>query len=353
HPLRDGFVASLMLALYRCGRTAEALRVFAAYRKRLIAEVGVDPSRSIRDLEQQILTDDEALLLDRAAAARPDGPRTGLTVRGYELRDVLGRGAFGAVYRAYQPIVGREVAIKVIAPELADDPRFIRRFEGEAQIVAGLEHPHIVPLYDYWREPHAAYLVMRLIGDRSLADLLVDGALAPAQAASVFAQLTSALHSAHRSGVVHRDIKPENILIDRDGNAYLTDFGMASTSDDRWANSGPASSSISSLDEPYASPEQLGGNRMSPASDIYSLAVVAARALTGLSGDYQAVRGALPAAVRTVLDRATDVDPLRRYSNAAVFGRALTEALGVAPIAVFDDAGIENPYKGLRSFAAA
>ena len=131
---------------------------------------------------------------------------------------------------------------------------------------------------------------MRLIGDRSLADLLVDGALAPAQAASVFAQLTSALHSAHRSGVVHRDIKPENILIDRDGNAYLTDFGMASTSDDRWANSGPDSSQISSLDEPYASPEQLGGNRMSPASDIYSLAVVAARALTGLSGDYQAVR---------------------------------------------------------------
>ena len=353
HPLRDGFVASLMLALYRCGRTAEALRVFAAYRKRLVAEMGVDPSRSLRDLEQQILTDDETLLLDREAVAAKNRPRTGLTVRGYELRDVLGRGAFGAVYRAYQPIVGREVAIKVIAPELADDPRFIRRFEAEAQIVAGLEHPHIVPLYDYWREPHAAYLVMRLIGDRSLADLLVDGALAPAQAASVFAQLTSALHSAHRSGVVHRDIKPENILIDRDGNAYLTDFGMASTSDDRWANSGPDSSQISSLDEPYASPEQLGGNRMSPASDIYSLAVVAARALTGLSGDYQAVRGALPAAVRTVLDRATDVDPLRRYSNAAVFGHALTEALGVAPTAVFDDAGIENPYKGLRSFAAA
>ena len=167
HPLREGFVASLMLAFYRCGRTAEALRAFAAFRDRLVAEVGVDPGRSIRDLEQQILTDDEALQLDRdAATAAADGPRTGLTVRGYELRDVLGRGAFGAVYRAYQPSVGREVAIKVIAPELADDPKFIRRFEAEAQIVAGLEHPHIVPLYDYWREPHAAYLVMRLIGEQ-------------------------------------------------------------------------------------------------------------------------------------------------------------------------------------------
>ena len=76
------------------------------------------------------------------------------------------------VYRAYQPIVGREVAIKVIRPELANDPAFIRRFEAEAQLVAGLEHPHIVPLYDYWREPGAAYLVMRLVEGGSLADAL-------------------------------------------------------------------------------------------------------------------------------------------------------------------------------------
>jgi hypothetical protein len=342
-----------MLALYRCGRTAEALRAFAAFRDRLVTEVGVDPSRSIQELEQQILTDDEALRLDRASAASADRPRTGLTVRGYELRDVLGRGAFGAVYRAYQPSVGREVAIKVIAPELADDPKFIRRFEAEAQIIAGLEHPHIVPLYDYWREPRAAYLVMRLIGNNSLADTLAEGALPPARAASVFAQLASALQCAHRSGVVHRDVKPENILIDRDGNAYLTDFGMALASDGGSAIAAANSSTGASLNAPYASPEQLGGHPMSPASDIYSLAVVAARALTGLTGDYEAVRGALPATARTVLDRGTDRDPLRRYSSAAVFGQALTEALGVAPTELLDDSAIENPYKGLRAFAAA
>src|SRR4029079_14234842 len=113
HPLREGFVASLIVALYRARRTAEALRAFAAFRDRLVGEIGVDPSRSIRDLEQQILTDDESLQLDQGAAAMADRPRTGLTVRGYELRDELGRGAFGAVYRAYQPSVGREVAIKV------------------------------------------------------------------------------------------------------------------------------------------------------------------------------------------------------------------------------------------------
>ncbi len=352
HPLREAFVGSLMLALYRCGRTAEALRAFAAFRERLVAEIGVDPSRSIQELEQQILTDDEVLRLAHDTAAPANRPQTGLTVRGYELRDELGRGAFGAVYRAYQPSVGREVAIKVIAPELADDPRFIRRFEAEAQIVAGLEHPHIVPLYDYWREPRAAYLVMRLIGNDSLADTLADGALPPARAATVFAQLASALQSAHRSGVVHRDVKPENILIDRDGNAYLTDFGMALASDGGSGIAASNSATGASLNAPYASPEQLGGHPMSPASDIYSLAVVAARALTGLTGDYEAVRGALPATVRTVLDRATDRDPLRRYSSAAVFGQALTEALGVAPTALLDDAAIENPYKGLRAFAA-
>ena len=155
-------------------------------------------------------------------------PRSGLTVRGYELRDELGRGAFGAVFRAYQPIVGREVAIKVIRPELADDPAFIRRFEAEAQLVAGLEHPHIVPLYDYWREPGAAYLVMRLVECRQPGRRARRrGAAAPIARRRSFAQIAGALRSAHRNGVVHGDVKPENILIDRDGNAYLTDFGVA------------------------------------------------------------------------------------------------------------------------------
>ena len=93
-------------------------------------------------------------------------------LKGYELRERIGAGGFGAVYKAYQSTIGREVAIKIILPGLANQPEFIRRFEGEAQIVARLEHPHIVPLHDYWRDPDGAYLVMRWLKGGSLRDTL-------------------------------------------------------------------------------------------------------------------------------------------------------------------------------------
>ena len=113
-------------------------------------------------------------------------------------------------------------------PELANHPDFVRRFEHEAQIVARLEHPHVVPLYDYWREPDAAYLVMRFLRGGSVEDLL-DGRPARADARGVASsdQIASALAAAHRQGVVHRDVKPGNVLLDEEGNAYLTDFGVA------------------------------------------------------------------------------------------------------------------------------
>ena len=117
HPLRERFVASLMLALYRCGRTAEALRAFAAFRERLVDEVGVDPSRLIRDLEEQILHDDQALLIDRETVAANSGPRTGPTVRGYGC-ETSRRGAFGTVYRLPPVVVARSRSR--YAPDLAD-----------------------------------------------------------------------------------------------------------------------------------------------------------------------------------------------------------------------------------------
>jgi ABC-type glycerol-3-phosphate transport system substrate-binding protein len=350
HPLRERFVTSLMLALYRSGRAAEALRVCSAFRSRLVSEIGVEPSRTVRDLEHSILIDDGDLLLDGHVTGESRGPRSGLTVRGYELREELGRGAFGSVFRAYQPSVGREVAIKVIKPELADDPAFIRRFEAEAQLVAALEHPHIIPLYDYWREPGAAYLVMRLVQAGTLADALALGALPTDRAATTFAQIADALRSAHRHGVVHGDVKPENVLIDGAGNAYLTDFGVALMPDaEGQLVDGPGSS----LTMPYASPEQRAHRPLSTASDVYSLAVVAAAALAGLNGEYEQIRGALSPAVRTVLDRATAPDPGRRYADAAALARALIDALGTPATPVLHSAAIENPYKGLRPFGAA
>ncbi len=149
-------------------------------------------------------------------------------VRGYELQRIIATGGFGVVYQAYQPVVEREVAIKVILPQYADHPTFIRRFEVEAQLIARLEHLHIVPLYDFWREPGGAYLVMRwLRGGSVRAALARRGAFSLAEASKLIDQISAALHVAHESGIIHRDLKPDNILLDEYDNAYLADFGIA------------------------------------------------------------------------------------------------------------------------------
>ena len=176
-------------------------------------------------------------------------------IRGYELREKIGAGGFGAVYRAYQEVVGREVAIKIILPAYANHPDFIRRFEAEAQLVARLEHIHIVPLYDYWREPGGAYLVMRWLHGGSLRALLRKGPLTPDRTAQVLDQITAALAAAHRRGVVHRDLKPDNILLDEDGNAYLADFGIA-----KGAGGDDLEGRENIIGSPaYLSPEQITG----------------------------------------------------------------------------------------------
>src|SRR5690349_960081 len=152
---------------------------------------------------------------------------TGQVIKGYELREMVGKGGFGAVYRALQPSVGREVAIKAILPAYVNHPEFIRRFKAEAQLVARLEHIHIVPLYDYWRESSGAYLVMRYLRGGSLRTLLSGNPLEPEHAAKLLDQVASAMSLAHRYGVIHRDMKPDNVLLDEEGNAYLADFGIA------------------------------------------------------------------------------------------------------------------------------
>ena len=174
HPLRERLRAQHMLALYRSGRQVEALRSLDDYQAALI-DIGLEPSSELRALGGSIAAHDPALRLESPA---------GQPLRGYRVGAAVGEGAHGVVYRAVQPGVGREVAVKTIRAQLADDPEFVRGFDAEAQLVTNLEHPHIVPIYDYWREPGGAYIVMRLLAG-NLDTRLSDGPLGIDAVASI------------------------------------------------------------------------------------------------------------------------------------------------------------------------
>lgn len=201
------------------------------------------------------------------------------TIRGYELFEPIGAGGFSVVYHAYQPAFNRHVAIKVILPELAKRPEFASRFESEARLIAGLEHPHIVPLYEYWREPDgAAYIVMRQMKGGSLRQALEEGAWSLERVARLLEQVIDALALAHERGVLHRDLKPGNILLDETGNAYLCDFGIAKVAGGEGSITAEGTI-LGSVD--YMSPEQIQDLPLTPQTDIYSLGVILYELLSG------------------------------------------------------------------------
>ncbi len=277
----------------------------------------------------------------------------GRSVRGYELREQVGVGDFGIVYRAYQPSVGREVAIKVIRPDLVNQPSFVRDFESEARLVAQLEHPHLVPLYDYWRDPEGAYLIMRWLRGGSLRQALERGPWNLEPASRLLAQVAAALGYAHRQGVVHRDVKPANVLLDEEGNAYLSDFGIARRLADADNPGSPVTSSPA-----YVPPEELAGHRHTPRSDLYGLGLLTFELFTGqrppMDGplpSLNTLRPELPAALGDVVLRATASDPDERYESVEAFLADLTAAIGRDAVAIDETyTAAENPYKGLQAF---
>src|SRR5260221_5000552 len=145
----------------------------------------------------------------------------------YEITGLLGKGGMATVYRARQLNIQREVAIKVIKPDLAETADFVQRFKREAETIATLSHLHIVKLFDYGQQDNSTYLVMELLTGGSLGDLIRKGSLTRSYTSHLLDQIASALDYAHRRRVVHRDLKPQNILLDEDGNAFLTDFSIA------------------------------------------------------------------------------------------------------------------------------
>lgn len=293
---------------------------------------------------------------------------TGQSIKGYTLHELVGTGNFGAVYRASQTSVGREVAVKVILPKYANDATFIRKFESEARLVARLEHPHIVPLHDYWRDPNGAYLVMRYLSAGSLRRLLSQqNALTIETIERFVSQLCEALNIAHRNQVIHRDIKPDNILVDDDAsNAFLTDFGIAKhlSGSTEYAEEDGLTGTPA-----YASPEQIRSQKLLPASDIYSLAFTIYEMIVGHSPFYDKniaqiiyahleypipPHDAIPQPVFDVLKVATAKVAENRYQDAISFAQAFATALASNVISVTPEPIVEiNPYKGLRAFEEA
>ena len=213
HPWRERLWGLLMLGLYRDGRQAEALNAFQRAREILADELGIDPSPELLRLHERILKQDPGLEL------------RGEPLRGYRLLEKVDDGPTGIVFRAIQPHVERDVAVKVFHEGIAADPEFVRRFDPDAQAIAALEHPHIAPIYDYWREPGRAYIVSRYLRGGSLRAMEERGEpLERDRLLRVVEQVSLALAFAHRQGVAHGNVGSPNVLFDAEGNAYLGDF---------------------------------------------------------------------------------------------------------------------------------
>ena len=195
----------------------------------------------------------------------------------YEIKSELGRGGMATVYRGYDPSFGREVAVKVLPKEFLHDPSFLDRFRREIKIIAALEHPAIVPVYDVGEDNGIPFFVMRFMSGGSLTDQIKKGKFTLQDAAGIIERLAAALTYAHQKGVIHRDLKPDNILFDDSGDPYISDFGVASVSTSTTNLTG--NSAIGTPD--YMSPEQAQGEKVDNRSDIYGLGVIIFQMLSG------------------------------------------------------------------------
>ena len=268
----------------------------------------------------------------------------------YEIVEELGRGGMATVYRAYHPQMERFVAVKIIHAALAQGEEGMERFKQEARLIARLEHPHLLPVYDYDPEHQPPYIVMRYLEGGTLKEVIEAKQSLPLhEVAYVMRQITSALDYAHRNGVIHRDIKPSNIMIDADGNAYLTDFGIARI----LGESGVTQTGFAVGTPGYMSPEQgMGVANIDGRTDVYALGVMAYEMATG-QAPYQGetpmavlmqhIQAPLPFATLTnpdlpeafdeVVQKALAKDPDERYETPGDFATALSGLVDSSEIA--------------------
>ncbi|MGU3503272.1 serine/threonine-protein kinase [Mycobacterium sp. C31M] len=195
----------------------------------------------------------------------------------YELVELLGQGGMGEVWRAYDTVTDREVAVKLLPPHLAGDAVFQERFRREARAAAGLNNPHVVPIHDFGEINGRLFVDMRLVEGVDLGTLLKAGPLPPRRAVRIVEQVALALFAAHRIGLVHRDVKPSNILVAEDDFAYLIDFGIARTAED----AGLTETGAAVGTWAYMAPERFATGEADARADVYALTCVLYEALTG------------------------------------------------------------------------
>jgi Protein kinase domain len=293
--------------------------------------------------------------------------RIGTDLAGYRIERVLGRGGMSVVYLAHDPRLKRNVALKVLAPELAEDEGFRVRFLRESQLAASLDHPNVVPVFEADEVDGLLYIAMRYVVGTDLKALLrAEGALAPERALAFVAQVASALDAAHERRLVHRDVKPSNVLLTgRPGeeHCYLADFGLSTSTSDR--SVADARQIVGTID--YVAPEQIRGLEVDGRADIYALACLLYECLVGevpfrRASDVAVIYAhleepfpkaterapTLPPALDAVLDRGTAKLPDERWQTCADLVEAARLALGgeVAPVRV-------RPKSRRRAIAAA
>lgn len=198
----------------------------------------------------------------------------------YEILKRLGRGGMATVYLGHDPFIRREVAIKVMSAQLMEnDPTFFDRFQQEAETIAALEHPAIVPIYDFGHQGDQSYIVMRYMSGGTLEDRLGQGPMKLQEIAPIIDRVATALDEAHRKRIIHRDIKPANVLFDTKDEAFLSDFGIAKSTA---ATAGLTADNTFIGTVEYMSPEQIQGEKdLDGRTDVYSLGIVLFFMLTG------------------------------------------------------------------------
>ena len=267
-----------------------------------------------------------------------------------------------SVFKAYEASLDRYVALKVLPPEFLHDPTFAERFRREAQTIARLEHPQIIPIfaYDIDTASGTPWMAMRLISGGSLSQKIKKGRLSPSESARILKDVADALDYAHSAGVIHRDVKPQNVLLDDAGRVYLADFGIAKMVE---ASAHMTQTGMITGTPQYMAPEQALGKTIDKSIDIYALGIVAYELFTGrvpFSADTPVAvlmkqasepmplpsAAEVPEEVTRAILRATAKDPAARWPSAAAFaaavGNAVTSTGSTAPTAMLDAIGQET-----------